>query len=188
MSKNCWITGIRYVVRLGLFCMSCDKLQCPQFLESHIDCSFLLSFLRTITWQWNPPELLAGRDQMSAAGLLTWGESKPCGGLAQVLVRETPLWREHHGEMVGHVVRPSLSPKSWIFTTLTWTPLARSYHQNVKTGPSKQWTWKWGEGLGFLNGHFKRYIALERSPYRPWSSSHELSRQEPFWILSECLL
>ena len=152
MSKNCWITGVRYVVRLGLFCMSCDKLQCPQFLESHTDCSFLLSFLRTITWQWNPPELSAGRDQMSAAGLLI-------GGI-QALWRLSPSPGNRSGKhpcggstmekWLAMLLGQAWAPNSWIFTTLTWAPLARSYHQDMKTGPSKQWTWKWGEGLGFL--------------------------------------
>lgn len=177
------------MVRLGLFCMSCDKLQCPQFLET-VHWLFFPSWRRTITWQWDSPEVSAGRGQMRAEGLLTRG--------IQALWRLSPSPGNRPGKhpcggstmekWLAMLLSQPWAPNSWIFTTLIWAPLARSHHQDVKRGPSKQWAWKRGEGLGFLNGHFKRRTALERSPYWPWSSSHEKSRKEPVWILSECLL
>ena len=71
---------------------------------------------------------------------------EPCEGLAQILVilvKEKPLGKEHH-KMIGHIFRfqaifKSEPPNTWIFRTLTWAPLASSYHQDVKTGPSRQW-------------------------------------------------
>ena len=91
--------------------------------------------------------------------------SKPCGGSAQALVigQGNTLVEKCLAMSLGQ----AWAPNGWIFTTPTWAPLARSYHQDVMTGPSKQWTWKWGEGLGLINGHFKRYIALKRSPTGP---------------------
>lgn len=71
--------------------------------------------------------------------------------LGQVLAiegRETPLWREHHGEMVGHVVKPTLSPRTAGYTTLIWAPLPDTC-QDVKRGPSKQWAWSGERGWAF---------------------------------------
>lgn len=68
--------------------------------------------------------------------------SKPCGGSAQALV--TGQGNTLVEKWLAMSLGQAWAPNSWIFTTLTWAPLARSYHQDVTTGPSKQWTWKWG--------------------------------------------
>ena len=68
------------------------------------------------------------------------------------------MWREHHGEMVGHVVRPSLSPKQLDFHNSDRGTTCQELSPRYEDRALKAVDLEMGRGIGLFKWAFKAKV------------------------------